>query len=558
MQHNLLQPLLLAASLAPLASAGRSLRHVGKLDIHRGDYSARLTQENANKLNQRSADADFLFLNNKTSSYAVNGTDIPEVSFDVGESYSGSLPISSDPSNSTGELFWWFFPSTNPDAAEEIVIWLNGGPGCSSLEGLLQESGPFTWQYGIYQPVENTWSWNKLTNIVYIEQPVGTGFSVGTPTATSEEDVAQQFLGFWKNFVDLFSLQGYKVYITGESYAGMYCPYIGAAMLDANDTTYYNVSGMLIYDPVIGNLDVQSTVVSVPFVDYLAPLFPFNDSFVADIHNRSDACGYTDYINEYLVYPPPGQQPTNPPSSDSNGVTIPECENIYNDIYDAAVMVNPCWDVYHVSTTCPTLWDVLSFTAGAGNSDLPPYFDRDDVKAAIHAPNITWSECSNINVFVDGMDWSDPSSVSVLPQVIDATQNVIIAHGALDFVLINNGTLLSIQNMTWGGQRGFQTRPTEPMFVPLHNDPIVAASAGSGIMGTTHTERGLTYVGVDLSGHMIPQYAPTVAYRQLEFLLGRVSGLSSTEPFTTDKNVTQPTTPLGNGNGPQGWSTGSD
>lgn len=163
---------------------------------------------------------------------------------------------------------------------------------------------------------------------------------------------------------------------------------------------------------------------------------------------------------------------------------------------------------------------------------------------------MTWAECSDIDVFVDGIDNSMPSSYSALPQVIDATKNVIIAHGALDFVLIANGTLLTIQNMTWGGKLGFQSRPTEPLFVPIHDDPEESSWAGSGVMGTVHTERGLTYAAVDLSGHMIPQFAPSVAYRQLEFLLGRVSSLSSTEPFTTDADVTQPTGDLGNGNAP--------
>jgi carboxypeptidase D len=93
-------------------------------------------------------------------------------------------------------------------------------PGCSSLEGFLQENGPIQWQYGTYAPVQNPWSWSNLTNVVWVEQPVGTGFTQGTPTATSEADVAAQFLGFWKNFVDTFSLQGRKVFITGESYAG--------------------------------------------------------------------------------------------------------------------------------------------------------------------------------------------------------------------------------------------------------------------------------------------------------------------------------------------------
>jgi carboxypeptidase D len=57
--------------------------------------------------------------------------------------------------------------------------------------------------------------------------------------------------------------------------------------------------------------------------------------------------------------------------------------------------------------------------------------------------------------------------------------------------------------------------------------------AGAGVMGQYHTERKLTVVTVDLSGHMIPQYAPSAAYRQLEFLLGRINNLGQTGSFTT-------------------------
>jgi len=67
--------------------------------------------------------------------------------------------------------------------------------------------------------VPNPWAWNKLTNVVWIDQPVGTGFSQGEPTARNEDDIAKQFMAFWKNFVDTFGMQGYAVYITGESYA---------------------------------------------------------------------------------------------------------------------------------------------------------------------------------------------------------------------------------------------------------------------------------------------------------------------------------------------------
>ena len=498
----------------------------------------------------------------------VNGTGIPDVDFDVGESYAGSLPISN---NATDEnkLFFWFFPTVNEDstAEKEIIIWLNGGvspwssslrdigarmqsltplqPGCSSLEGLLQENGPFLWQYGTYKPVANPWSWHRLTNMVWVEQPVGTGFSAGTPTARDEDDVAEQFLGFWRNFVELFGVQGYKVYLAGESYAGAYCPYIASHMLDANDTTTFDLQGMLIYDPILTHDAIQEHVVAVPFVDYHRGLHPFNASFTAHIHNVSAACGFDAFMDTYLAYPPPGPQPDRLPGTDASGAPLDECDALYWDIQDAAMALNPCWDTYQVATTCPMLWDVLGFpgTLGYLPDGASVYFDRPEVKKAIHAPEVPWSECTG-PVFV-GRDRSLPSGLTVLPSVIDRTKNVVIGHGALDYVLIANGTLLAIQNMTFGGKLGFQSPPTEPFFVPYHEDADLSSMAGAGVFGTAHTERGLTYVGIELSGHMVPQYAPSAAFRHVEFLLGRVASMSETTPFTIGARVPQPESALG-------------
>jgi carboxypeptidase D len=68
---------------------------------------------------------------NSLAEFAVDGKAIPDVDFDVGESYSGLLPISDDP-NDENNLFFWFFPSTNPAAEKEILIWLNGGVSSSA------------------------------------------------------------------------------------------------------------------------------------------------------------------------------------------------------------------------------------------------------------------------------------------------------------------------------------------------------------------------------------------------------------------------------------------
>ncbi|GAB0143277.1 hypothetical protein EsHS_00003799 [Epichloe bromicola] len=490
------------------------------------------------------------FHNDKTNKYLLNGKGIPDVDFDIGEAYAGQMSISEDV-NGPDKFYFWFQPSTNPAADKEILIWLNGGPGCSSLEGLLQEIGPFLWQYGTYKPVANPWAWHHLTNVLWVEQPINTGFSTGTVTAQNEEDVARQFMGFFRNFIDTFSMQGYKVYITGES--GMYCSYIASAMLDANDAKYYNVKGMMIYDPdLVDNRVIEMT--AVPFVDHHRSLFPLNDSFVQHIHDTDRRCGFAALRDHYLSYPARGHLPSPLPGLDAKtGLALPGCGKyeLTGSIESAISEINPCFNPYQVATTCPLLWDVLGYP---GAFDYLPegasiYFDRQDVKKAINAPlDRTWASCGG-PVFVN-RDTSAPPSTTVLGGVIDRTRNVVIGHGALDFVLLANTTLLAIQNMTFGGKLGFERRPTEPFYVPYHRRGDLGTIAGAGVFGTAHTERGLTYVGVSLSGHMVPQFAPSAAFRHLEYLLGRVKSLSSREPFTTDHHVPQPWGPMGKGTAP--------
>jgi len=469
--------------------------------------------------------------------FIVNGTAgaIPDVNFDIGESYAGLLPISNK-TNETSQLYFWFFPSENQAAGEEISIFLNGGPGCSSLEGLLQENGPISWQYGSGpMPTYNPWNWVNLTNMVWIEQPVGTGFTQGKHTATSQEEIAEQFLGFFKNFVDTFGLNNRKVYITGESYAGRYVPYIADAMLKKKNSEHYNVKGVMIYDPSIAEGAILNDVPAVPYVDKWSGLFNFNETFTQDIHKRADACGYTDYFAKYLTFPPPGKIP-----QPANNSKVEGC-SLWQDIFDAVSFTNPCFDVYAIATTCPLLWDPLGFPGSfdyvVAGTEI--YFNRSTVQAAINAPIQSWAECSS---GVLETDTSPQSSYEVIPRIIDALDRTVIAHGELDYILLYNGTLLAIQNMTWGGLQGFQAPPTEEFYVPYHEDLSLTSLSAKGIMGKWHTERKLTYVQQALSGHMVPQYQPSSAYRQMEFLLGRIANLSSTVPFTTlhQGNSTRP------------------
>lgn len=150
---------------------------------------------------------------------------------------------------------------------------------------------------------------------------MGTGFSQGVPSATSEEDVAKQFLGFFENFIKTFGLEHKKIYVTGESYAGAYVPYIVDAMHAKKNKKYFDARGLMIYDPVLTHDVVGQQMPVTPYVDYWAPLFGLDDTTMDELHQKADSCGYTSYIEENLVYPPKGSFPT-PPQL----VTSPECD----------------------------------------------------------------------------------------------------------------------------------------------------------------------------------------------------------------------------------------
>jgi carboxypeptidase D len=492
--------------------------------------------------------AESFFLTNKTESFAVNGTGIPEVPFDIGESYAGLLPISDDPEE-TRKLFFWFFPSSQAQTPEEVVIWLNGGPGCSSLSGFLTENGPFTWESGTLAPVQNPYSWTNLTNMLWVEQPVGVGYSQGTPNITDEVELGNQFRGFYKSFVDLFGLYNWKTYITGESYAGYYVPYIADSFITADDDKYFNLAGISINDPIIGDETIQQQVVLLPYVNFWQNLLFLNDTFMEQITQHHKECGYTNYMDKYFKFPPPeGPFPVLPDPYSSENYTCDQFDNFYSAILE----VNPCFNIYHITETCPHPYSQLGIVNTGDYS--PPgaeiYFNRTDVKLALHANVSTeWLQCTNTNVFGDGDDkGSDaspgPANNGVLQRVIEYTNNTIIGSGDLDMLLSTNGTLFAIQNMTWNGAQGLSEYPSTPLYAPYHPEYNGGALAGAGYQGYWTAERGMMFYTARLAGHELPGYTPGVAYRMLEILLGHVKDFSSTENFITQSGNFTGTSPL--------------
>ncbi|KAH9175718.1 alpha/beta-hydrolase [Lactarius sanguifluus] len=448
------------------------------------------------------------FSNPKASQFFVDGTTIPQIDFDVGPSWSGLIPISAAP-DETRKLFFWFFPPGPEGSLDDLIFWTNGGPGCSSLEGMFQENGPFTWGTGQALPTQNEWSWTNLSSVLYVEQPVGTGFSQGKPDARNENDVAAQLVGFLQQFLAIFSeLKGKKFYLTGESYAGMYVPYIANFIYEntTQSTLDLDLQGIWINDPVLGWDVVQSQIPAVGFVHKYEHVFALNQTFLAHLDAVATQCNYADYIAKHVTYPPQGLLPL-----PGKSTRFDKGCDVWDMIFDAALLVNPAFNIYRIFDTFPILWDVLGFPGSFFQAQTSPlYFDRPDVKAAIHAPaTVNWAECSDINVFPHG-DASPPPAFTVLPNVIEKSNRSVIVHGLGDFILIAEGARIVLQNMTWAGMQGFQQ--------PIATDSFIVDGVGS--LGNMHTERGLAYVEISLAGHMVPQFSPVAALQVMKYLLG--------------------------------------
>ncbi|KAJ8883643.1 hypothetical protein PR048_015496, partial [Dryococelus australis] len=153
----------------------------------------------------------------------VQGGPFPE---DI-PSYSGFFTVDKD--NGSNTFFWFFpaelhFPLQHDYANAPVVLWLQGGPGATSLFGLFAELGPFSVATDGATLVRNPHSWHKNHSLVFIDNPVGTGFSYTTEGgyAQDESQVGEDLYSAMVQFFTLFpNLQKNEFFIAGESYAGL-------------------------------------------------------------------------------------------------------------------------------------------------------------------------------------------------------------------------------------------------------------------------------------------------------------------------------------------------
>lgn len=130
----------------------------------------------------------------------------------------------------TKQLHYVFAESMDSPETDPVIIWFNGGPGCSSMLGLMQENGPIVVDDGEDYFKTNPQPWNKRASVLYIESPAGVGWSVAgteqdlyTNDMVQSQDAVNALRDWYSKYPEYLSNE---LFISGESYGGIYVPYL--------------------------------------------------------------------------------------------------------------------------------------------------------------------------------------------------------------------------------------------------------------------------------------------------------------------------------------------
>ncbi|KAJ9156341.1 Carboxypeptidase [Pleurostoma richardsiae] len=414
-----------------------------------------------------------------------------------------------------GNLFFWHFQNQHIANRQRTVIWLNGGPGCSSEDGALMEVGPYRLKDD-HTLTYNDGSWHEFANLLFVDNPVGTGFSyVDTDSYLHElDEMADQFIVFLEKWFAIFpEYEEDDLYIAGESYAGQHIPYIANRILARNQRDNiahkWALKGLLIGNGWISPPEQYEAYLTFAYQKGLVQ----KDSDVA----RKLEVQFRICQKELAL---------------ELKVDQPSCEAVLQDLLQTTTKLNTkgkqeCYNMYDVR-----LRDTYPSCGMNWPPDLEyvtPYLRRSDVVQALHinsAKTTGWTECNGA-VGSNFRATKSKPSVQLLPDLLSQIP-VLLFSGAEDLICNHLGTEQLISNLQWNGGKGFELSPGT--WAPRRDWTFEGEPAGFW-----QEARNLTYVLFYNSSHMVPfDYA-----RRTRDMLDRFMGvdISSIGGVPTDSRL---------------------
>lgn len=401
-----------------------------------------------------------------------------------------------------GNIFFWLYENRHIGDRQRTVIWLNGGPGCSSMDGALMEIGPYrVLDQGKLQ--YNNGSWDEFANVIFIDNPVGTGFSYVEGDAYLHElqDMADQMMIFLEKFFQLFpQYESDDLYIAGESYAGQHIPYIARSILDRNKknvlASQWNLKGLMIGNGWISGPD--------QYPSYLK--FAYQNGLIEQGSEKAKMIEAQQAVCLQKLS-----------SGGSEHVDTPECENILQLILaqsqdTSASKDKQCVNMYDVRKrdsypSCGMNWppDLATVT---------PYLRDQSVIHALHVnpdKRTGWQECSGSVSSNFNVRESAPS-VKLLPDLL-AEIPILLFSGDKDLICNHVGTESIINNLEWNGGKGMEVSPGT--WAPRRQWTFEDEAAGYW-----QEARNLTYVVFYNSSHMVPFDYPRRTRDMLDRFMG--------------------------------------
>uniref|UniRef100_A0A0C9S7L5 Carboxypeptidase n=1 Tax=Wollemia nobilis TaxID=56998 RepID=A0A0C9S7L5_9CONI len=338
-------------------------------------------------------------------------------------------------------LFYYFVEAETEPDLKPLVLWLNGGPGCSSFGiGALSEHGPFQPKGDIL--ITNSYSWNKEANVLYLESPAGVGFSYSSDpsyykyvndTLTATDNLLF-LIGWFQKFPEYVNRE---LYLTGESYAGHYIPQLADRILQFNRVMkIFNLTGIAIGNPL---LDF--------YTDFNARAeYLWSHGLISDptYKNLSTGCNYTRYYDEKL----------------RNSVSS-VCEQIHavvdNEVSKYIVSSDVTQDVCNSSLLMQS--KMFRIQRAVETARVEPdvcvqdeamaYLNRPEVQKALHARLVggvqSWEPCSDVLVY-DHLNLKTPMT-GLLGNLVNSGVRVLVYSGDQDSKIPLIGTRTLVNNV---------------------------------------------------------------------------------------------------------------